>query len=162
MPESFAPLIYPDTRILVIGSMPGEESLRRREYYGHPQNAFWRIMADVFHNGKPFLSYEEKCQTLKEHQIGLWDSLASCVRAGSMDSDIREPIANDFSAYEFVSLLLFNGQAAFKYFKQTNAVFLQNHAYKLMPSTSPAYARLSYLQKREIWQKQLLLYKKRR
>lgn len=160
MPTSFKPLIYPDTRVLVIGTMPGRESLRQQQYYGHPQNAFWRMIADTFHNGIPFSSYEQKCTVLRQHHIGLWDSLASCQRSSSMDSDIRKPIPNDFTPYASVPLFLFNGKAAFAYFKKFNRALLENHAYEIMPSTSPAYASMRYTQKRAVWQTYLSLIQK--
>lgn len=156
MPVSFKPLIFPDTRILVIGTMPGMESLRQQQYYGHPQNAFWHIIADTFYNGIPFTSYNQKCTVLRQHQIGLWDSLASCQRPGSMDSNIRNAVPNNFTPYAYVPLFLFNGKAAFSYFKKFNKQLLENHAYEIMPSTSPAYASLKYEQKKEIWQKYLI------
>ena len=77
--------------------MPGEASLAADKYYAHPRNAFWKIMADVLNNGKPFENYTEKLNCLKAHHIGLWDNLKYCERKGSLDSDIKEEYPNDIA-----------------------------------------------------------------
>lgn len=153
MPHSFPPVIGPQTRILIIGSMPGEASLRAREYYAYRYNQFWRVVFDVFENGRPPNNYADKTHTLLRHGLGLWDALASCKRQGSLDGHILRPVPNDFpgllTRYPQVHTLLFNGTAAFKFYKQAFGVPDRTHA--VLPSTSPAHAARSYAQKLALW-----------
>ena len=159
MLESFAPLINHNTRIMILGTMPGVKSLAEQQYYAHPQNAFWKIISQIYHQGKPFENYEEKKQCLLAHNIGLWDNLRSCLREGSLDTNITDAIPNDFetlfSQYPNVSKLLFNGQASFKYFKKYHPLLLSKTAYEIMPSTSPANASVRFEQKLDIWKNAL-------
>lgn len=126
MPQSFAPLINSSTKILVIGTMPGIASLEAAEYYAHPRNAFWKIIASLFNEGVDFKNYREKKDCLLSHEIGLWDSLQSCIRKGSLDSDIKNACPNDFEtllkSYP-VKKLVFNGNKAFEFF----AGFIKNY-----------------------------------
>ena len=98
--HSFAPLSNPQARVLVLGSMPGLASLRLQQYYGHPQNTFWKIVGEVL-GFDPELAYELRTQALVERGVALWDVLASCVREGSLDADIDDAsvVANDFAAF---------------------------------------------------------------
>ena len=98
MPCSFAPIIDGNTRILVIGTMPGAVSLERQEYYAHERNLFWKVVSETFCGGRPFASYEEKKACLAGNHIGLWDSVQSCHRVGSLDSAIKNAVPNDFAA----------------------------------------------------------------
>ncbi len=74
---SFEPIVGERAKILILGTMPSEESLRKRQYYGHPQNKFWRIMFDIFEE-EFSTDYEQRYELLKRHQIALWDVLQSC------------------------------------------------------------------------------------
>ncbi len=85
---SFPPIASPDARVLILGSMPGEESLRRQEYYAHPQNAFWFIMGELFSAGAD-LPYPERTGRLREAGVAVWDVLKHCRRAGSLDVSIN-------------------------------------------------------------------------
>lgn len=153
MLKSFPPVIGPDTRILIIGSMPGEASLRARQYYAYKYNQFWRIIFDVFENGRPPRDYADKLAVVLAHGLGLWDSLARCERTGSLDSAITRHQANDFPALfrqnPAVQTLLFNGQAAFGFYKKAFGV--PQKPFSVMPSTSPAYAARTYEQKLACW-----------
>ena len=94
--RSFPPSADASARVLILGSMPGEESLRQRQYYAFKRNAFWRIMGTLF--GFPeTLPYEERLECLKRSHVALWDSLAGCEREGSLDSNIHNPEPNDIA-----------------------------------------------------------------
>lgn len=158
MPQSFAPLINQTTKIIVVGTMPGVASLEAQEYYAHPRNAFWKIIAALYHNGESFKDYTAKKSCLLSHNIGLWDSLQSCSREGSLDSDIKNACPNDFEKllndYP-VAKLIFNGNKAFEFFKRFHKQILENISYATMPSTSPANATISFDEKLEKWKKAL-------
>ncbi len=154
MLESFAPVVNAHTRILVIGSMPGEASLRARQYYAYARNQFWQLMFDLLEHGRPPHDYQDKLHTLLSHGIGLWDALARCERTGSLDGNIKQPVPNDFPAlfarYPQIRTLLFNGQAAAAHFKRAFG-FPADKTCRILPSTSPAHAARSYAEKRRIW-----------
>lgn len=151
MPCSFAPIIDGNTRILVIGTMPGAVSLERQEYYAHERNLFWKVVSETFCGGRPFASYEEKKACLAGNHIGLWDSVQSCHRVGSLDSAIKNAVPNDFAAllkqYPRTQRLLFNGQKAFRLFERFYPDILEYVDYEVLPSTSPANAAVPYEKK---------------
>ena len=157
MPHSFAPLIDKYTKVMVIGTMPGIASLEAGEYYAHPRNAFWLIMARLFNNGTAFSSYEEKKACLLSQGIGLWDNLQYCERAGSLDSNIKSEIPNDFEAllkqYPAIRKLLFNGLKSFQFFKKFHPTLLEQLECHALPSTSPANAALKFEDKLQEWKK---------
>ncbi|HWT51970.1 MAG TPA: DNA-deoxyinosine glycosylase, partial [Caulobacter sp.] len=94
----FPPVVDAKTRVLILGSLPGEASLAARQYYGNPRNAFWRLMEGVI--GAPLvpLDYEQRLAALVAHRVGLWDVIAEAERPGSLDAAIRDPAANDLLA----------------------------------------------------------------
>ena len=114
---SFEPVAQADARILILGSMPGRDSLRAAQYYAHPRNAFWRIMADILHfdAGVP---YQNRTAALSAARIALWDVLHSCRRPGSLDSSIEANtvVVNDFQSfflrYAGINAVIFNGSKA--------------------------------------------------
>ena len=135
--------------------MPGAESLRRRQYYAHPQNAFWPIMAGLlgFDAGAP---YARRLRSLKAARIALWDVLRSCEREGSLDTRIEEEIANDFErffrAHPGLTHVFFNGVKAEASFRR----HVPQHVgralrYARLPSTSPAHAALTAARKLAAW-----------
>lgn len=158
--KSFKPEIDNQTKILILGTMLGEASLAADKYYAHPRNAFWKIMADVLNNGKPFENYTEKLNCLKAHHIGLWDNLKYCERKGSLDSDIKEEYPNDIAEmlkkHPSIEQILLNGKKSEAFFKKYQSALLPKINVRTMPSTSPANARLSYDKKCEIWKDSLL------
>ena len=93
--QSLSPVIDKDSEILILGTMPGKESLRSKEYYASPNNSFWKIMKRLFNSNMEFKDYEEKISCLKKHHIALWDTLQSCERESSLDSNIKEEEYND-------------------------------------------------------------------
>lgn len=153
--RSFPPSAAPGVRVLILGSMPGEESQRRQQYYAHPRNAFWGIMGELF-GFPPGLPYPERLAHLKKCRVALWDTLASCERKGSLDSEIRVPEPNDIAGLlaEYVSIthIFCNGTAAFQFLKRYHApLFRGKQTILRLPSTSPAAARFSYEEKLEMW-----------
>jgi hypoxanthine-DNA glycosylase len=152
----FTAVARADARILVLGSLPGQRSIDAQEYYAHPQNTFWRIMAEVLGASG---SYARRCAALLEARIALWDVLASSVRPGSLDADILLATAdvNDFATFfashESVDLILFNGQTAAQVFRRRVLPGLgSQHVRQIaLPSTSPAHAAMSYADKISAW-----------
>ena len=157
MPVCFPPVADAEITRMIIGSMPGVASLNANQYYAHPQNAFWKIVARLFDADYPFQSYEDKLSLLLKNHIGLWDVFASCDRDGSLDSDIRNAVANDFDGFlrlhPNVRTLYFNGNKAYQSFTATfkNKAFIGNLTLYPLPSTSPANARLSFTDKTKLW-----------
>ncbi len=161
MISSFAPVAAQDARILILGSIPGRESLRQQQYYAHPRNAFWRIMAELFAAG-PDLSYSERLALLTKNRIALWDVIEACSRPSSLDSDIEEATirVNDFcnflAAHRQIDMICFNGGKAWKTFNRHILPHLATTSRPLrfhpLPSTSPANAGCSYSQKLAAWQ----------
>jgi TDG/mug DNA glycosylase family protein len=96
--KSFPPIVSEKSKVLVLGSMSGEVSLKARQYYAHPRNEFWRIMGELFGAG-PALPYEERVLRLESVGVALWDSLRACVRPGSLDALIADGVVNDFPAF---------------------------------------------------------------
>ncbi|MGH6634567.1 DNA-deoxyinosine glycosylase [Sphingopyxis sp.] len=113
---SFAPHIAPDTRLLVLGSLPGVRSLAEQQYYAHPTNQFWRLLGEVV--GRPLadLPYAEKLVLLRAAKVGLWDVIRSAERHMSSDSLIREAEAHDLAALiadlPDLRMIAFNGGKA--------------------------------------------------
>jgi TDG/mug DNA glycosylase family protein len=95
--QSFPPIVSPRSKLLILGSMPGEASLKAGQYYAHPRNAFRHIMGELFGAG-PSLPYQERVAILQSIGVALWDSLQACIRSGSLDTSIKEEVANDFPA----------------------------------------------------------------
>ena len=139
-----------DARILVLGSMPGKESLRKGEYYAFRHNAFWRIMGEVY-GFSPELPYGDRLAELRRNGVALWDVLAECERPGSLDSAIRAPRPNDIPGLvkrlPRLERILCNGGAARGYLHR----FFPELEAERLPSTSPAAARWSYAQKLAAW-----------
>ena len=150
--QGLDPVIDAHTRLIVLGSFPGVASLRAQQYYGHPQNAFWKILGELW--GLPLAQrpYAERLQALREHGLGLWDVYASCEREGSLDSDIREPVLNDLASLRqhcpSLEAIAHNGGESFRHARHTRLLGLP--VYRL-PSTSPANAGWSFQRKREAW-----------
>lgn len=156
----FAPVVSVDAHTLILGSMPGEESLRLQQYYANPRNTFWRILAALGGN-EPDASYEKRLGMLGNHRLALWDVLHSCHRAGSLDSAIQKSSvqANDFDALfsknPKIRRIFFNGAFAEQSYRKHVLPYLsKNHADMAMlrlPSTSPAHAGLRYEDKLDAW-----------
>jgi hypoxanthine-DNA glycosylase len=147
-----APVIDATTRILILGSFPGAASLAAQQYYAHPRNQLWPILSVLSGEDLAGLPYAERLPRLLAHGFGLWDVLGACERAGSLDSAIRNPAANDFARLRALCPKLdtvgFNGQTSGKFapgFAQAGYRTL------VLPSTSPAHASLSFDDKLMRW-----------
>jgi double-stranded uracil-DNA glycosylase len=152
---SFPPAGSKDPLIMILGSMPGKVSLQKGQYYGHPQNGFWKIMGDLF-GAHPALPYEERLEILATRRIALWESLKCCNRPGSADSDISGEMPNDFNAYlkthARVNHLFFDGGKAYESFRRLVLPTLKHDLHLTrLPSTSPRHARLTYEEKLTAW-----------
>jgi len=147
-----APVIARDTRILILGSFPGEASLAAKQYYAHPRNQFWRLISELLKDDLLGLPYEERLQRLLKHRIGLWDALAACEREGSLDAAIRRPQANDFSSLKadcpYLFRICFNGKTSGKFAPLFSEAGFET---QILPSSSPANAQLSFHDKLEFW-----------
>ena len=138
--------------MLVLGSLPGDESLRQAQYYAHPRNAFWKIMGSLL-GFDPSLPYGERLSLLNRGGVGLWDVVASGVRPGSLDQHISQEQPNDIAAlldsFPGIGVVCCNCTASHKYLKRYfPELFLRETLSVIqMPSTSPAAARLTYEQK---------------
>lgn len=154
----FPPIADQHARVLILGSMPGKESLRAQQYYAHPRNAFWQIMSDLF-GAAPGLAYKARVTLLKAAHIALWDVLASCTRASSLDADIDPAslVVNDFAAFyrthPHIAQVFFNGAMAEKFYaKHISFAAHPKLHFQRLPSTSPAHAGMAYVQKLQHWQ----------
>jgi hypoxanthine-DNA glycosylase len=164
--RGFAPLVGRNPRILILGSMPSVASLEKSQYYGKPQNAFWKIMGELLgaDSRLPFsdLSYEQRVKIVTDAGIAVWDVLASCVRPGSLDSaiDMQTAEVNDFlpffERHDRIAHVFFNGRKAEDVFVRRVMPDLEGvrpaMRYACLPSTSPAMAAMKFAAKLEVWQ----------
>ena len=154
--RGFPPIARDDARVLILGSLPSEASLRAREYYAHPRNAFWTIM-HVIAGAEG--DYAARCGALQACGIAVWDVLSSSVRPGSLDADIdmTSAVPNDFGAFlarhRDLRLVCFNGRMAQQLFQRRVRPSLDGLKveFALLPSTSPAHAALTVSEKLTVW-----------
>ena len=149
------PLVSGNTRMLILGSFPGVASLAAQQYYGHPQNQFWKILQAFWPSspiGTGVDSYQKRSEWLLSKGLGLWDVYAACEREGSLDSNIRAPVVNDFAEVlrlcPQLQAIAHNGGESFKHARHTQLLGLP--VYRL-PSTSPANASWSFERKLAAW-----------
>ncbi len=157
--HSFPPLARATAHTLILGSMPGRESLRQVRYYAHPRNAFWPIVSELLDIEGD--DYPQKVTALLQRDYALWDVLQSCQRPGSLDSAIRASsvVANDFtgffSQHPHIRRVFFNGATAESLYRKHVLKALPPGPRELplmrLPSTSPAHASLDLPQKRQQW-----------
>lgn len=157
----FSPIARRDARVLILGTAPSLQSLARRQFYGHPQNAFWRIMGELFDAGLD-VPYAQRKQILIARGIAVWDVLEACHRPGSMDQDIDSASVkpNDFVSFfarhRRIAEVYFNGHTAESLFRRHVLKSLGECAERLkfarLPSTSPAHAGKSFAEKLTAWQ----------
>lgn len=146
-------MINAESRILLLGTMPGEESLRKQQYYGHRQNQFWKIIYSLF--GKELTDdYEERKAFVLRHNIAIWDVLQSCEGSGSLDSNIKNQQPNDFSSffrqYPLISHVCFTSKKAADFYKRY-VWSDENRVFVTLPSPSPANAQMRFDEKVDKW-----------
>jgi hypoxanthine-DNA glycosylase len=140
----FPPVVREDTRLLILGSLPGAVSLEAGRYYAHPRNQFWRLMETVVDEELAALGYEGRLARLLQRGVGLWDTVAAARRPGSLDADIRLHEASDLASLAHtlpeLQALAFNGGTAARIGR---AQLGERPAYDLidLPSSSPAFTQ---------------------
>ena len=159
--RSFPPFADRRSRVLILGSMPGEASLAAGQYYAYRHNQFWRITGAIL-GFEPAAPYARRKAALKKAGIAIWDVLESCVRPGSLDSAIERDSmrVNDFAAFlaahPGIRRVCFNGQKAASAWRRHVAPTLPATLRledRQLPSTSPAHAGMSYLSKLREWRR---------
>ena len=157
MIQSFAPIIPDKPTVLILGTMPGVASLQQQQYYGHPRNHFWKIIAHLYNAEIPQV-YEDRKAILLQNNIALWDVLEFCEREGSLDIAIKNPVPNQIlkllAEQPNITKILFNGKESHKLFIKHFGI-LDDVMYLVVPSTSPAHT-MKFELKLEAWRKALL------
>jgi hypoxanthine-DNA glycosylase len=147
-----APVVDANTRLLVLGSFPSVASLRAQQYYGHPQNQFWKILGSLWSQDLMAFSYVERIAAARAHGLGIWDVYAACEREGSLDAAIQAGELNDFAGLRErcpqLQAIAHNGGESHRHARHTRALGLPVHR---LPSTSPANASWSFERKRAAW-----------
>ncbi|TPQ31845.1 DNA-deoxyinosine glycosylase [Cupriavidus pinatubonensis] len=151
----FPPVVDAETRVLILGSLPGEASLAQGQYYAHKQNQFWRLVGDTIGEALVQMDYPLRLQTLLAHHIGLWDVVAEAKREGSLDSNIRDHAGNDLigliDSLPSLAVIAFNGGTAERIGLKALREHGDRHHIVRLPSSSPAHTR-SYGEKLSAWQ----------
>lgn len=154
--QSFSPVVGERPGVLILGSLPGEESLRRQQYYAHPRNAFWPIMGELF-GFDPALAYPERLARLTAAGVALWDTIGAGRREGSLDGNIRDaepnPVTVLLEEFPTIGLVCCNGGKSFEELKKSAPELFMRPALRIerLPSTSPAAAMYGYADKLAAW-----------
>ncbi|HHV25471.1 MAG TPA: DNA-deoxyinosine glycosylase [Methanosarcina sp.] len=140
--QGFPAVIDENTEILILGSLPGDVSIRKHQYYGHPGNDFWRLIGSIIGKDLQGMNYQNRLETLKRNKIGLWDVFKAGKRDGSEDAKIKDEEINQFSMLKEISpnlkLVLFNGKKSGEYEPILKAMGYET---KVLPSSSGANRR---------------------
>lgn len=142
--KGLQPLVYKNTRVLILGSFPGRLSLQKKQYYANPANDFWKIMSLLF----PEIpgDYDGRILCLKRRKIGLWDVADSCLRPGSSDSAIRECRVNNIrlllKKHPNIAAIYLNGSTAGRIFRSSFPDIAGRFLVTVLPSSSPRFANL--------------------
>ncbi len=146
------PIIDARARMLILGSFPSEASLAAQQYYAHKQNQFWKILGAILQQPLFEMDYADRKAVVQAAGIAIWDVFASCERAGSLDSAIRNGIPNDFAALKksapALRHVLFNGKTPGCFAPQLQSLGLDT---LVLPSTSPANATWGFERKLKAW-----------
>ena len=153
--RGFPPVVDARTRVLILGSLPGEASLAAAQYYGNPRNAFWRLLESVLDEALLDLGYEDRLTRLQARGVGLWDVVAQAERRGSLDAAIQNAETNDLLALiqtlPALRAVAFNGGKAAQLGSRLLGPVADRIAFIPLPSSSPAHAALRFAQKAEMW-----------
>ena len=158
----FKPIIFKDSKILILGTFPSIKSFKNSFYYSHPKNQFWEILSIIFNEKKP-QTIEEKINFLKRHKIALWDTICECKRKDGNSRDdnleIIKPcdIENLLKHYPNIKKIATTSRTAEKVIKKHFPFLILHFPFVYLPSPSPLNARLNLQQKVEIWKKSLQL-----
>ncbi|WP_292373746.1 DNA-deoxyinosine glycosylase [Methanosarcina sp. UBA411] len=140
--QGFPAVADENTEILILGSLPGDVSIRKHQYYGHPGNDFWRLLGNIIGEDLQGMGYQKRLDTLKRNKIGLWDVFKAGKREGSEDSKIKNQEINQFSILKEIApnlkLILFNGKKSGEYEPILRAMGYET---KVLPSSSGANRR---------------------
>lgn len=150
--HTIPPLYNKDSRVLILGSFPSVKSREQAFFYGHPQNRFWRVLADIFESEVP-ITIEDKKRLILNNRLALWDVIAECEITGSSDSSIKKVVPNDISkilADSDIKAIFVNGRTAEKYYIRYTEQLIGKKSVCL-PSTSPANASWSIERLCEEW-----------
>ena len=154
MLEGLAPVVAPDTRLVILGSFPGVASLAAQQYYGHPRNGFWELVGAVLGVDLRAMPYATRLDTLRAHGVGLWDVIAKAERQGSLDSAIRNetrnPLADFVATLPRLRAIGFNGGTAARLGRLQLAGVDHGLALIDLPSSSPAHT-IPLDDKRRAW-----------
>lgn len=142
---SLDPIIDQNSQVLILGSMPGKESLDKKQYYANQRNHFWDILSSILDH-EVSLDYRNRISVLLENKIALWDVIHSCQRIGSLDSNIKDEEPNNFQEllklHPNLKLIVFNGGKAYEVFKkQIGFSSFSRIDFIKLPSTSPTPGR---------------------
>jgi hypoxanthine-DNA glycosylase len=158
----FPPIATRDAHTLILGSLPGQRSLQMQQYYAHPHNAFWKLVAAIL-GADGVMPYARRVQLLKKNRIAVWDVLAAAERPGSLDSSIvhASALANDFArffrAHPRIRRVFFNGRKAEELYRRFVLPGLGEEfahiRYEGLPSTSPAHAGMTFAKKLDRWRR---------
>jgi len=139
----FPPVVDQHTRLLILGSLPGDASLQAAQYYAHPRNQFWRLLGEVLQQELTTLDYAARLTALQAHGVGLWDVVAQAQRKGSLDSAIRDASPNDLPALcarlSALRAIAFNGASAASIGRKQLGGLVDRLILFDLPSSSPAY-----------------------
>ena len=148
----FKPIIFKDTKTLVLGSFPSIQSVKNDFYYAHPRNQFWMILSAI--TEYPINNRDQKIWLLKEAKLGLWDMIASCSRENSLDSSLEDEVVNDIPAlleqYPSIMKVAFTGRKAEALYKLHFSHLEIETCY--LPSPSAAYAKMKFEEKVKIYE----------
>jgi hypoxanthine-DNA glycosylase len=152
----FEPIVFKNTKTLILGSFPSLKSFENSFYYSHPKNQFWKILSEI--SGYPINNKDQKIWLLKELHLGLWDIVKSCSRENSSDANLKDIVPNDIATllkeYPNIKQIAFTSRFAQKvfekYFKDLDIKTIY------LPSPSPAYAAMAFEEKAKVYKEQLL------
>jgi hypoxanthine-DNA glycosylase len=159
--EGFPPLVDEKTEVLILGTMPGDRSIRTGQYYANPTNQLWKIIFHIFNSGAIVFDYNDKTDLLLRNRIGLWDVLFRANRVGSLDSNIHNEELNDFEQlfkdFPKIRAIIFNGKKPAEYFRGIEKIPKDIELY-ILPSTSSANTNKTFERKLHEWKEVLTKY----